>query len=63
MELPKDQLALRQHYFQTLVETVVPLIKAGPDPEVTLEILIAAAAMLREHLETELDALRVEQAD
>lgn len=54
---------LRRRYFQTLVEAVVPLIQAGPDREVTLESLIAAAGMLREHLETERDALRVEQAD
>jgi hypothetical protein len=62
MDLSREQRELRQRFFQSLVEAVLPL-KNGPDPEVTLEALIDAAAMLREHLEHELDELRVEQAE
>jgi hypothetical protein len=53
---------LREKYFQTLVGAVLPL-KAGPDPEVTLEALIDAAQMLTDHLQQELAELRQEQAE
>ena len=47
---------------QALLEAILPL-KKGPDPEMTLELLIQAAEMLREHLEQELVELRQEQAE
>ena len=62
MELSPSQTELRNRYFQALVAAVLPL-KKGPDPELTQELLIQAAAMLREHLEQELDELRLEQAE
>jgi hypothetical protein len=61
MELTKQQQELRDRFFQTLVEAVVPL-KSGPDPELALEMLIQATGMLKEHLEQELDEVRLEQA-
>jgi hypothetical protein len=57
---PEQQL--RERYFTALVEATVPY-KPGPDPELTLELLIEAASLLKEHLEQELAELRVEQAE
>jgi hypothetical protein len=54
--------ALRERFVTALIEAAVPL-QNGPDPEVTLEVLIEAADALREHFERELDELRQEQAD
>lgn len=55
--------ALKERFFEALAEATFPLQKQGPDPEVTLELLIEAAEMLREHLERELAELRTEQAE
>lgn len=54
---------LGEQFFQALVEATFPLQTQGPDREVTLELLIDAAARLKEHLEHELEELRVEQAE
>ncbi len=62
MDLSPAEAALRERFFQTLLQTAFSL-KTGPDPEVTLEALIEATAMLREHLEQELAELRQEQVD
>ena len=62
MESSKDRQEMRQRLFLALAEAVIPL-KGGPDPEVTLELLIEAAGLLREHLEQELAELRQEQAE
>jgi hypothetical protein len=50
---------LRDRFFKTLLEAVLPL-QGGPDQEVTLEALIGAAEMLRDRLEQELAELRQE---
>ncbi len=62
MELSPAQTEIRDRYVQALVAAVLPL-KAGPDPELTLELLIDAAGMLKEHLEQELDEIRLEQVE
>jgi hypothetical protein len=62
MESSATREGLRDRFFTTLLEATFPL-QAGPDPEVTLEALIDAAQMLREHLEQELAELRQEQAE
>jgi hypothetical protein len=62
MQPSSQRSELRDRFFQALVGAVVPL-KAGPDPEVALEALIDAAEMLREHLEQELDEIRLEQVE
>ncbi len=62
MDLSQQHSALRNRYFEALVAAVLPL-KAGPDPELTLEVLIEAAGMLKEHLEKELDEIRLEQVE
>jgi hypothetical protein len=62
MQPSSQRSELRDRFFQALVGAVVPL-KTGPDPEVTLEALIDAAEMLREHLEQELDEIRLEQVE
>jgi hypothetical protein len=62
MDLSPEQRRLRQRFFNALLETTFPL-KTGPDPEVTLELLIQAAEMLLAHLENELAELRQEQAE
>jgi hypothetical protein len=62
MELTKAQQATRDRYFQTLVAAVMPL-KEGPDPELTLELLIDATGILHERLEKELEEIRLEQVE
>jgi hypothetical protein len=62
MEMTPAQEQQRERFFTALLEAVFPL-KQGPDPEVTLELLIQAVNMLREHLEKELEELRLEQAE
>jgi hypothetical protein len=62
MELSPAQEQTRERFFIALAEATVPL-KGGPDPELTLELLIQAAALLQEHLEKELEELRQEQAE
>jgi len=62
MEQQSAQDELRNRMFKALVEAVVPL-KAGPDAEALLPALIQAAGMLKEHLEQELDELRLEQVE
>jgi hypothetical protein len=62
MEPSQDRQETRRRLFVALAEAVMPL-KGGPDPEVTLELLIEAVASLREHLEQELAELRQEQAE
>jgi hypothetical protein len=59
---PQDREQTRERFFLALAAAVVPL-KAGPDPELALEVLIEAAALLKERLEGELQELRQEQVD
>jgi hypothetical protein len=59
MEHTPQQKALREKYFLALAEATFPL-QQGPDREVNLELLIGAAQMLKEHLESELAELRQE---
>jgi hypothetical protein len=53
------ELELRERFLQAMLEATFPLQK-GEDQEVTLQALIAAAAMLKERFEQELDELRQE---
>ncbi len=53
---------LKDHFFQMLVDAVLPL-QPGQDPEVTLEALIDASEMLVDHLQHELAEIRQEQAE
>jgi hypothetical protein len=62
MALSPEHERTREQFFIALAEATVPL-KDGPDCEVTLEVLIEAAQMLKEHLEAELAELRQEEAD
>jgi hypothetical protein len=54
--------ALVERFLEALLETAITF-QPGPDPEVTLEALLAASRLLTEHLEAELQELRQEQAD
>ena len=54
--------ALKERLFQAMLQATLPL-QEGPDPEVTLEALIEATAMLRERFEQELAELRQEAAE
>lgn len=62
MALSPEHERTREQFFIALAEATVPL-KQGPDREVTLELLIEAAQMLRDHLEAELSELRQEETD
>lgn len=64
MGLSREQEALRDRFFQSLLDVVIQYqTKADADREVTLEALIEANEQLHEHLERELAELRVEQAE
>ena len=62
MDLSPAEAQLRERFFHSLLQAAFAL-KTGPDPEVTLEALIEAASLLKEHLEHELEELRLEQAE
>jgi hypothetical protein len=53
---------MKERFFLVLAEAAMPL-KGGPDPELSLEALIEAAGLLKDHLERELEGLRQEQVD
>jgi hypothetical protein len=59
MSLSATVQPLRDQFFKTLLEATLPL-QQGPDPEVALEALIEATALLKERLEQELDEIRRE---
>jgi len=60
MDLTPEQKQLREKFVIALIEATYPLQKGSSDPEVTLELLIQAADMLKEHLQQELEELREE---
>jgi hypothetical protein len=62
MDAAHERRQMRERFLIALAEAAIPL-KAGPDPELVLEVLIEAAALFKEHLEAELAELRVEQAE
>jgi len=62
MDRTTEQQALRERFVIALVETTLPIQQAGGDREVTLELLIEAANLLKERLQKELEELR-EEAD
>ena len=62
MDLTPKQEQTRERMLIALLEAAMPL-KGGEDIELSLELLIQAAGMLREHFEHELDELRQEQTD
>jgi hypothetical protein len=60
MNLTEEQRQLRERYLISLIEATVPLQQGAADPEVTLELLIQAVGMLKEHLQRELEERREE---
>jgi hypothetical protein len=62
MALSPEEAQQRDRFFKVLLETALTF-QPGPDPEVTLEALIDAASILREHLRRQLTELRQEQAE
>jgi hypothetical protein len=63
VDLPEEQKQLRERFVIALIEATYPLQQAAADQEVTLDLLIQAADLLKQHLEKELEELREEQAD
>jgi len=61
MPLTDEQKEIRERYVIALIEATYPMQKGADDPELTLELLIDAADMLKEHLQNELEELREEQ--
>jgi hypothetical protein len=57
-----DRDALRDRFVAALLVTA-RMLQPGPDPEVTLEVLIDAAGVVQEKLRAELAELRVEQVE
>jgi hypothetical protein len=55
------QQQLRENYVIALVQATLPLQQAATDPELTLELLIEAADLLKERLEAERSELHQEQ--
>jgi hypothetical protein len=62
MGLSEARHRLREQFFTALLDACFRL-KQGPDQELSLEVLIEATEMLKEHLEQELAELRQEQAE
>jgi hypothetical protein len=62
MERTAEQQQLRERFVIALIEATYPLQRQGADREVTLELLIEAAGLLKERLQKELEELR-EEAD
>jgi len=61
MDMKEKRKQLRERYVLALIEATFPLQKGAQDPEVTLEELIEAADVLKQHLQRELQELRQEQ--
>ncbi len=59
MDLSPEVLKLREQFFTAMVEATAPL-QGGPDREITLQALIAAAELLSERFARELEELRQE---
>jgi hypothetical protein len=55
-----EQQQLRERYVIALIEATFPLQKEAADPELTLELLIEAADLLKQHLLKELEERREE---
>ncbi len=60
MDRTAEQQQLRERFVIALIEATFPLQKGEVDPEVTLELLIEAADLLKERLQKELEELRQE---
>ena len=60
MNLSQEEEQLRDRFLQAMLEATFPLQHRGPDVERTLHALIAAAVMLKQRFESELDELRQE---
>jgi hypothetical protein len=63
MDLPEDPARLRESYVIALIEATLPLQKESADREITLALLIQAADLLKQHLQSELTELREEETD
>jgi hypothetical protein len=63
MNLTSEQQQLRERFVLALIEATYPLQTDASDRELTLELLIQAAGMLKEHLQAELAEFREEQTD
>jgi hypothetical protein len=61
MDLPEEQKQLCEHFVIALIEATYPMRQNSTDPELTLELLIQAADMLKQHLEQALEELREEE--
>jgi hypothetical protein len=61
MQLTKELERLREAYLIHLAEATFPIKERAEDLQVTLELLIEAAEMLRENLAHELAELRAEK--
>ena len=61
MDTKEMRKRLRERYVLALIEATFPLQKEAEDPEVTLEELIEAADLLKQHLQRELEQWRQEQ--
>lgn len=60
MERSAVQKQLREQYVIALLQSTFPIQERAADREVTLELLIEAADILKERLQGELDELRTE---
>jgi hypothetical protein len=61
MKLSPEQEQLREQYVITLVQATFPIQQQATDREVTIELLIEAADLLKVRLQHELEQLRSEQ--
>jgi hypothetical protein len=60
MNLTEEQKQLRERMVIALIEATLPFQEEAVDPEVTLELLVQAADLLKRHLQRELEERREE---
>jgi len=63
MDVTEEQKRLRERFVLALIEATYPLKEGSKDPEVTLELLVQAAELLKQHLQGELEEIRLEQTE
>jgi hypothetical protein len=63
MDANQQREQLRERYVIALIEATLPLQVSAEDREVTLEVLIDAAELLKQHLQRELEVHRTAEAE
>jgi hypothetical protein len=63
MDANEQREQLRERYVIAMIEATLPVQATAQDREVTLEVLIEAAELLKQHLQRELEEHRTAEAE